>query len=85
MILCGPWIYFELNVFRLDKTGKKGYNSYIISFQIRNKVSAPALVCSRAFFLDTKHNSIRTEHAARERKVENSNQATPNKHPYRSI
>ena len=28
---------------------EKGYNSFIISFQ--EKVSAPALVCSRAFFM----------------------------------
>jgi len=50
MILYGPWIYFELNFFHLDKTIKKGYNTYIISFQ-QKKVSAPALVCSRAFFM----------------------------------
>jgi len=49
MILCGLWTYFKLNFFHLDKTVKKGYNIYIISFQ--EKVLAPALVCSRAFFV----------------------------------
>jgi len=30
MILYGLWIYFKLNFFHLDKTAKKGYNSYNI-------------------------------------------------------
>ncbi|OHB64397.1 MAG: hypothetical protein A2168_07275 [Planctomycetes bacterium RBG_13_50_24] len=43
MILCGLWIYFELNFFHLDKTAKKGYNSYIISFQEKSFGSSPGL------------------------------------------
>jgi hypothetical protein len=75
MILCGLWTYFKLNFFHLDKTVKKGYNIYIISFQ--EKVLAPALVCSRAFFCGVGRSSIWPECPARGRKVACSNHAHP--------